>query len=123
MRDAAVVMSGLACGLVVRGLRQALVMVLVSGAVALAVATLWLVVWDGDFRPAFGLSLMVIAALLALTGSNMLSRAGSAGERAMMGLPPESEDPYSGEGLAPVGVFLFVTVPLFVIGGLLYGTG
>ena len=98
-------------------------MVLASGAVALAAATLWLVVWDGEFRPAFGITLMVIAALLAVTGSNILSRSGSAGERAMMGLPPESEDPSSGSALAPVGVFLFVSVPLFVVGGLLYGTG
>jgi hypothetical protein len=66
---------------------------------------------------------MVIAALLMLTGSNMLSRTGGAAQRAMMGLAPESEDPASGSGLAPVGVFLFVCVPLFVIGGLLYGTG
>ena len=106
-----------------RGLRQALLMVLGSGAVALAVATLWLLVWGGDFRSAFAITLMVLGALLALTGSNVLSRAGGADERAWMGLAPESEDPYSGAGLGPVGVFLFVSVPLFVSGGLLYGSG
>jgi len=108
---------------VVRGLRQALLMVLASGAVGLAVATLWLVVGVGDFRPAFGITLMVIAALLALTGGNALSRAVGADGRAMMGLAPENEAPSSGSALGPVGVFLFVSVPLFVIGGLLYGTG
>src|SRR3954453_14891015 len=105
-----------------RGLRQAAVIDAGAACVALAAATLWLVVWDGEFRPAFGLTLMLIAALVALTGSNLLSRAGGAGERAMMGLAPENEEPSSG-GLAPVGVFLFVSVPLFVVGGLLYGTG
>jgi hypothetical protein len=94
-----------------------------SAAVAFAVAVLGLVVWDGDLRAVFGITLMIIAALLAMTGGNALSRAVGADGRAMMGLAPENEAPYSGAALAPVGVFLFVCVPLFVIGGLLYGTG
>ena len=98
-------------------------MLLGAGCVALAVAVLWLVVWQGSLRTAFGITLMVLGALLALTGSNLLSRAGSADERAFLGLGPESEDPYSGAGLAPLGVFLFVSLPLFVVGGLLYGAG
>ena len=65
---------------------------------------------------------MVGAALTALTGSDVLSRATGAEMRAMMGQAPESEDPESG-ALAPAGVSLFVCVPLFVIGGLVYGTG
>ena len=93
------------------------------GAVAFAVAVLALVVWRGDLRTTFGITLMVIAALLAVTGSNILSRAGSADERAILGLAPENDQPYSGAALAPVGVFLFVSVPLFVIGGVLYGSG
>ena len=123
MRDAAVVVSGLGSGPVVRGLRQALLMVLASGAVALALATLWTVIGDGEFRPAFGITLMVIAALLALTGSDLISRTMDVDVRAMTGKAAASQDPNSGAALAPVGVFLFVSVPLFVIGGLLYGTG
>jgi hypothetical protein len=107
----------------VRGLRQAALMLVGAACVALAVAAVWFLVWEGDFRAALGITLMVIAALLALTGSNFMSRSGSAGERAMMGLPPENEDPDSGSALAPVGVFLFVALPLFVAGGFLYGTG
>ena len=106
-----------------RGLRQALMMVVVSGGVALAAAAVWAVVWDGDFRAAIGITLMVIAALMALTGTNLLSRATTAGDRAMMGLAPENDDPDSGSALGPAGVFLFVCLPLFVVGGLLYGTG
>ncbi len=98
-------------------------MIAAAGAVAFAVAVLVRAVWSGSLRTTSGFTLMIIAALLALTGSNMLSRTGGAEERAMMGLAPENEDPNSGEGLGPVGVFLFVSVPLFVVGGLLYGTG
>ena len=98
-------------------------MVLTACAVALAAATLWLVIWDGEFRPAFGVTLMVIAALLAATGSNILSRGVDADVQAMTGRAPDSADPYSGSALAPVGVFLFVSVPLLVIGGLVHGTG
>ena len=98
-------------------------MVLVCGCVALAAATVWLVVWNGEFRPAFGISLMVLAALISFTGSDVLTRATGASGRAMMGLAPEREDPYTGSALAPVGVFLFVCVPVFVVGGLVYGTG
>ncbi len=107
----------------VRGLRQALVLLLAAGAFGLVVAGLWTLLRGGGRRPAFGLTRMVIGALLALTGSNMLSRAGSAEERAFLGLAPEHEDPDSGEGLTAVGVFLFVSVPLFVAGGLLHGAG
>ena len=71
----------------------------------------------------FGITLMVLAALLAATGGNALSRAVGADGRAMMGMAPENEGPSSGAALAPVGVFLFVCVPVFVVGGLVYGTG
>jgi hypothetical protein len=106
-----------------RGLRQAALMVVGCGCVALVAATLWSVVWNGEFRPALGISLMVIAALISFTGSDILSRATGASERAMMGLAPEREDRSTGSALAPVGVFLFVCVPVFVIGGVVYGTG
>jgi len=106
-----------------RGLRQAAVMIAGAAAVAFAVAVLAMVVWRGDLRAIFGITLMVIAALLAATGGNALSRAVGADGRAMMGMAPENEGPSSGAALAPVGVFLFVCVPLFVVGGLLYGTG
>jgi ABC-type maltose transport system permease subunit len=33
------------------------------------------------------------------------------------------EEPASGDGLTAMGVFLFVALPLFVVGGLLFGRG
>ena len=106
-----------------RGLRQAGLMIAACAAVAFAVAVLAMVVWAADLRAIFGISMMVIAALLAATGGNALSRANGADGRALMGLAPENDDPSSGSALAPVGVFLFVCLPLFVIGGFAYGTG
>ena len=106
-----------------RGLRQAVMWIAGAAAVAVAVAVLAMVVWDGDLRAIFGITLMVIAALLAVTGGNAFSRATGADGRALAGLAPENDAPWSGDALAPVGVFLFVCVPLFVIGGLAYGVG
>ncbi len=98
-------------------------MVGVSLVVALAVAVLVAVAWEGDLRTTFGMTLLVLAGLISLTGSSILSRGADADVQAMTGRAPDKEDSYSGAALAPVGVFLFVAVPLFVIGGLLYGSG
>ena len=106
-----------------RGLRQAVTWIAGAAAVAFAVAVLAMVVWDADLRAIFGITLMVIAALLAVTGGNAFSRAAGADGRALAGLAPENDAPWSGDALAPVGVFLFICVPLFVIGGLTYGVG
>ncbi len=108
---------------VVRGLRQALVMLFVSAVVALVVAALWFALQGGGFRPKVAIALMVIAGLLALTGGTALSRAASNEERAFLGLGPDREEPDSGEGLTGLGVFLFVSLPLFVVGGVLFGSG
>lgn len=67
---------------VVRGLRQALLMVAGSAVVALAGAGLWTGWQGGDFR-----------------------------------------EPATGGALTAVGIFLFVSVPLFLVGALLYGSG
>jgi len=106
-----------------RGLRQAVTWIAGGAAVAFAVAVLAMVVWDADLRAVFGIALMVIAALLAVTGGNAFSRAAGADGRALAGLAPENDGPWSGDALAPVGVFLFISVPMFVIGGLVYGVG
>jgi hypothetical protein len=106
---------------VVRGLQQALLMLVGTALVALAVAALWAIAGDGEFRPAFAIALMVLAALLSFTGGNVVSRAVTLDAAAFLGRGPDREDAASGAALTPVGVFLFVSIPLFLTGGLLYG--
>ena len=106
-------------GDVVRGLRQALVMLIASAAAGLVAAGLWSAVQGGGFRSKAGIALMILAGLLCLTGGTALSRATSLENRAFFGTGPDLEEPASGEGLTALGVFLFVSLPLFLIGGLL----
>ena len=75
----------------------------------------------GAFRSTFAITLMVIAGLISLSGGTVLSRAATSDARAFLGMGPDREDPDSGEGLTGVGVFMFVSLPLFVAGGVLIG--
>src|SRR3712207_5736710 len=108
---------------VVRGLHQALVMLLFSAVVALVVAGLWLALQGGGFRSKVEIALMVIAGLISLTGGTVLSRTATNDERAFLGMGPDREEPDTGEGLTGLGVFLFVSLPLFIAGGVLSGSG
>jgi hypothetical protein len=81
-------------------------------------------VFSGDsYRLALAVALMAIGALLALTGSNVITRTGSMDTFAFLGMAPESQDPDAGEGLTSIGVFLFVALPLLVIGMALFDRG
>lgn len=106
-----------------RGLRQAAGWLVGTVGVALVAAGAWTAVTGNGFRPHLGLAMMVIAGLVALTGGNAISRAGSMDAMAFLGRGPENADPDSGEGLTGIGVFLFVSLPLFALGTLIYGTG
>jgi hypothetical protein len=106
-----------------RGLQQALVWLVLTTLFALVTAGVWSVTTGDGFRVAFAVCLMAIGALLAFTGGNAISRAGSMETFAFLGMGPENDDPAAGEGLTGLGMFLFVSVPLVVAGGLLYGTG
>jgi hypothetical protein len=75
------------------------------------------------FETKFAVALLVVAGLLALTGGNAFSRTGTLEMNALMGTGPDHEDASTGTGLTGVGIFLFVSLPLFAIGGLLYGSG
>ncbi|MEU2610055.1 hypothetical protein ABZ570_00465 [Micromonospora sp. NPDC007271] len=101
---------------VLKGLREALVL-LVIALVAVAVAAgVWVAVSGGDFVARFGISLIVVGALLGVTGDLTLSRVGMLGARATFGLAPERETGGGGRVLTGVGIFLFVGLPLVVVG-------
>jgi hypothetical protein len=108
---------------VLRGLRQALVMLVVAVALALAGAGVWAAVNEDGFRVPFALALMIFGGLLCLTGGTVVTRGESNDVLAFLGRAPDREVTGQGESLAPVGVFLFVSLPLLVAGLVLYGTG
>ena len=76
---------------VLRGLRQALVMLAASVAVALAGAGVWAAVNDGGFRVPFAVALMVIGGVLCLTGGTVVARAESNEVFAFLGRGPDRE--------------------------------
>ena len=104
-----------------RGLRQAALLILAGAALGVIAGAVWAAVSDTGFARATGISLIVVAGILGLTGGTALSRATTTETRAFMGRGPEQGDPGSGEGLTAVGVFLFVSVPLLVVGLVLRG--
>ena len=108
---------------VVRGLRQALVMLAVSVGVALAGAGVWATVEDTGFRVPFAVALMVIGGLLCLIGGTVVARVESNEVFAFLGRGPDREATGEGDALTPVGVFLFVSLPLLVAGLVLFGSG
>jgi hypothetical protein len=108
---------------VLRGLRQALVLVagcLLAGSLA---AGAWVLAAEGSFAPALGVALLVLAFLVGTAGGTTLSRAAADGERAFLGLGPERDRDGSGAGLTPLGTALFVGVPLFLLGLVLLDLG
>jgi hypothetical protein len=104
---------------VIRGLREALVLFLVA-AVTIAVAVgIWVAVDGGDFVHRLGVAFMVVGAVIGMTGDLTLSRIGMLDARSAFGLAPEREDGGGGRVLTGVGIFLFVSVPLIIVGVLL----
>ncbi|MCW6008658.1 hypothetical protein K1W54_29550 [Micromonospora sp. CPCC 205371] len=103
-----------------KGLLEALVLVVISAAVASVIAVLWVAFGDGAFVTRFGICLVVIGALVAITGGLGLSRMGSADAFAWLGHGPErASGDDGGRVLTGVGIFLFVSLPLVIAGGLL----
>ena len=99
-------------------------MLLFSAVVALVVAGLWFTLQGGGFRSKVAIALMVIAGLINLTGGAASSKAATIDERAfILGAGPDRDEPDTGEGLTGLGVFLLVSLPLFLAGGVLFGSG
>lgn len=108
---------------VVVALRAALRLLAAGVVVAVVGAAVWLALADGAYRPKLGLALMGVGGLIALTGGTGLSRLEEADARAFLGRGPARDEPTSDGPLTTVGAFLFVSLPLVVLGGLVYGRG
>jgi hypothetical protein len=104
---------------VLQGLRQALVLLLLSLAFAAAVAGLWVALRGGGFLRAWGGCCVLLGPLIAISGGTELSREMTMDARAFLGAGPDREAAGESGHLTPVGVFLLVSVPLVVAGGLL----
>jgi len=108
-------------GDVARGVRQALLTLVVCAVLALAGAGVWAGVQGGEFLPKLGIALVVVAALVGVTGGTEFSRAVTTEAHAFLGWGPDREERDSGSGLTAVGVFLLVSLPLAVGGLVLAG--
>lgn len=98
-------------------------MLLAGAAVAGAAGGIWVLTQDSGFRVPFAVALMVIGGVLSLTGGTTFSRADSGDARAFLGMGLDNSEVATGQSLTGVGVFLFVSLPLFAAGLLLFGTG
>jgi hypothetical protein len=107
---------------VIRGLRQALIMLTFSIVAALVGAGLWYALQGGGFRFKIAIALMFVAGLLALTGDSAFSRAANIDVQASVGVSLDDNRYDTHESLTGLGVFLFVSLPLFIMGGLLLGS-
>jgi hypothetical protein len=106
-----------------RGLVQALVWLVLALVVAVVAAVIWSAVKGGGFRVPMAVALMATGALLSLSGTAVVSRTQTMDTFAFLGKGPERDEPDAGEGLTNVGFFLFVALPLLVIGLALFGRG
>jgi hypothetical protein len=103
-----------------KGLLEALVLVVIAAVAAAVAAGMWTAAGDGTFVSRFGICLVGAGALVAVTGGLGFTRMGSADAYAWLGKGPERQ---TGDGggrvLTGIGIFLFVTLPLVIAGGLL----
>jgi hypothetical protein len=103
----------------VKGLLEALVLTVIAAVVAAVLAGVWIALDDGDFVSRLGICLVLAGAFAAATGGLGFTKMGSADAYAWFGHGPERETSDGGRVLTGMGIFLFVTLPLVVGGGLL----
>ncbi|RAO39600.1 hypothetical protein PSN13_00625 [Micromonospora saelicesensis] len=104
---------------IVRGLREALLLFVIAGVLVAVAAAIWVAVAGGEYTTRLGIALIVVGGLLGVTGDLTMSRIGMLGPRAIFGAAGERETAGGGRVLTGVGIFLFVGLPLIVVGALL----
>ncbi len=102
---------------VVRGLRQALVALVATAAVALAVAGLWSALQGDGFARTAAVTLMVAGGVVSLGSGAVFTRMHDYEHGR---LPTVDDHGSPGGALTGLGVFLFVSLPLFVAGAVLF---
>jgi hypothetical protein len=107
----------------VRGLRQAVILIVGFAALAVVAAVIWSAVAGGGIRVKVAIALLVVAVLVFITSNGMATRPLMAGISVLQGLPPDDGERADTGGLTGVGIFLLVGLPLFLAGAVLYGTG
>jgi hypothetical protein len=102
----------------IRGLREAVVLAAVAATLSAVAALVWVLVGSGGFVDRFAMCLIIAGIVLAVTGNVAFSRASTTDALAFRGNGPEREEANSGGGrvLTSIGIFLFVSVPLIIIG-------
>jgi hypothetical protein len=106
-----------------RALRQILVALVASALGAAVGAGVWAVITGDNYRVALALALMIFGALVGISGGSVATRAGMMDTWAFFGKGPDSPEESAGAGLTSIGFFLFVGLPLLIIGLVLYGRG
>lgn len=104
-----------------KGLLEAVVLLVIAAVAAAVIAGAWLAFGGGDFTSRFGVSMVILGALLAASGGLVFSRMDSADAFAWLGRGPERGNAGGGRVLTNIGISLFVGLPLVVAGGLLAG--
>jgi hypothetical protein len=100
---------------VLKGLLEALVLIVVAAVVAAIGAVVWISVGEGSFISRLGMCLLVLGALFGVAG--VLSQASSSDIFDWFG--PERDDAGGGRVLTGIGIALFVGAPLIIAGAVL----
>jgi hypothetical protein len=106
-----------------RAVGQGAVLLTASAAGAAVGAAVWTAFSGTGYRVSLAVAFLVVAALTGLSGTGMSARSGTHDTWAFLGLGPDRAEEKAGEGLTSFGVFLFVSLPLFLLGLVLFGRG
>jgi hypothetical protein len=104
---------------VLKGLLEALVLIIAAAVIAAIAAVVWINIGDGSYISRLGICLLVLGGLFGLAGGLVLTQAGSSDTFAWFGRGPERGDAGGGTVLTNIGIALFVGAPLLIAGAVL----